>query len=277
MSATRCVFNNLVSNAIKFTDRGSIEIDIKGQLDAENNQTWVTFKVSDTGIGIPASKLDTVFQKFTQADASITRRFGGTGLGLAICYACVEKMGGTIEVVSEVGVGSIFTVRLPFENSAGKAGGETFSTPNRADGAPRNKDLLLVEDYEPNVLVATEMLEGLGYSLDVARNGFDAVRKFSSGMYKAILMDVQMHEMDGLEATRRIRRVEAERDLPRTTIIAMTAHLRDQDKDKCLEAGMDDFIPKPFLPKQLADTVSRYITAAGKSGNLTLVSGSKKD
>ncbi|MDI1226820.1 MAG: PAS domain S-box protein [bacterium] len=271
------VLNNLVSNAIKFTDRGSIEIDIKGQLDAENNQTWVTFKVSDTGIGIPASKIDTIFQKFTQADASITRRFGGTGLGLAICRACVDKMGGTIEVVSEVGIGSTFTVRLPFENSATIAGTDNFTASSRAPAAPRSKDVLLVEDYEPNVLVATEMLEGLGYSFDVARNGFDAVRKFSAGSYKAILMDVQMHEMDGLEATRRIRRVESEREIPRTAIIAMTAHVRDQDKDKCLEAGMDDFIPKPFLPKQLAETVRRYIADDSKGVKLEIVSGGKKE
>lgn len=270
------ILNNLVSNAIKFTDRGSVEIDITGQSDAENNLTWVTFKVSDTGIGIPESKIDSIFQKFTQADASITRRFGGTGLGLAICRACVDKMGGTIEVVSEVGIGTTFTVRLPFENSTNNAGVESFSATNRAPAAPRSKDVLLVEDYEPNVLVATEMLEGLGYNFDIARNGFDAVRKFSAGSYKVILMDVQMHEMDGLEATRRIRRVEAEREAPRTTIIAMTAHVRDQDKDKCLEVGMDDFIPKPFLPKQLAETVGRYITDDGKA-KLEIIAGGKKE
>lgn len=269
------VLNNLVSNAIKFTDRGSVEIDVKGQLDAENNQTWVTFRISDTGIGIPASKIDSIFQKFTQADASITRRFGGTGLGLAICRACVDKMGGTIEVESEVGIGSVFTVRLPFENSQSAAGVENFSS-TRPPVSPRSRDVLLVEDYEPNVLVATEMLEGLGYNFDVARNGFDAVRKFSANIYKIILMDVQMHEMDGLEATRRIRRVEGERQLTRTPIVAMTAHVRDQDKDQCLEAGMDDFIPKPFRPAELEDTISRYIPAK-ETAKLEVIPGRKKE
>jgi PAS domain S-box-containing protein len=270
------VLNNLVSNALKFTDRGSVELDVTGQLDSEDDRTWVTFKIADTGIGIPPSKLDSIFQKFTQADSSITRRFGGTGLGLAICKACVEKMGGTIAVDSEVGIGSAFTVRLPFGNSATESSVESFSATGMPPAAVISKQLLLVEDYEPNILVAGEMLEALGYKFDVARNGFDALRKFSSGDYQAILMDIQMHEMDGLEAARRIRRAEKERNLPRTPIIAMTAHVRDQDKTQCIDAGMDDFIPKPFRPKQLAETIRRYVSGSEPPGKLELITGGKE-
>ncbi len=270
------VLNNLVFNAIKFTDKGSIELDITGQEDETEHLTWVTFKISDTGIGIPPAKLDSIFQKFMQADSTITRRYGGTGLGLAICQACVDKMGGTIQVESEVGIGSVFTVRLPFPTTDTPSGVENFSAAQSPDAAPARKDLLLVEDYEPNILVAGDMLESLGYKYDVARNGFDAVRKFAAGHYKAILMDIQMHEMDGLEAARRIRRVEEERGLLRTPIIAMTAHVRDQDKDKCIEAGMDDFIPKPFQLRQLAETVKRFV-ASGDKGKLEIVSGGKTE
>jgi CheY-like chemotaxis protein len=119
--------------------------------------------------------------------------------------------------------------------------------------------VLLVEDYEPNVIVAGAILEQLGYDYDVANNGFEALRKFAHGNYDAILMDIQMHELDGLEATRRIRKIESDKGLPRTPIVAMTAHVREQDKDKCLEAGMDDFIPKPFEPSLLEQKLGRYI------------------
>jgi CheY-like chemotaxis protein len=118
---------------------------------------------------------------------------------------------------------------------------------------------LLVEDYEPNILVTGTILEQLGYNYEVARNGYEAIRKFMRGRYDVILMDVQMHELDGLDATRRMRRLESEKGSHRTPIIAMTAHVREQDKDKCLAAGMDDFIPKPFDPQMLAQKIGRYI------------------
>ena len=268
------VLMNLLSNAVKFTDKGSIEIDISGTDDPETASTLVTFKVSDTGIGIQPEKLDTIFEKFTQADASITRRYGGSGLGLAISKACVEKMGGTITVDSQQAIGTTFTVTLPLKNTQKSSSIESFSANTAPKGPVHNKNVLLVEDYEPNVLVASSMLEQLGYDYDVAPNGFEALRKFIHGKYDVILMDVQMHELDGLEATRRIRKIEAEKNRARTSIIAMTAHVREQDKDKCLDAGMDDFIPKPFDPMVLAQKIAQYIHLDAKIAQLEVAAQS---
>ena len=268
------VLMNLLSNAVKFTDKGSIEIDISGTDDPETASTLVTFKVSDTGIGIQPEKLDTIFEKFTQADASITRRYGGSGLGLAISKACVEKMGGTITVDSQQAIGTTFTVTLPLKNTQKSSSIESFSANTAPKGPVHNKNVLLVEDYEPNVLVASSMLEQLGYDYDVAPNGFEALRKFIHGKYDVILMDVQMHELDGLEATRRIRKIEAEKNRARTAIIAMTAHVREQDKDKCLDAGMDDFIPKPFDPMVLAQKIAQYIHLDAKIAQLEVAAQS---
>jgi CheY-like chemotaxis protein len=215
--------------------------------------------VTDTGIGIPADKLDTIFDKFTQADSSITRRYGGSGLGLAIARTCVEKMGGRIDVESQLGVGTTFRVTLPLKNAARHIAAEETPEILPALLLTGKKHVLLVEDYEPNILVAGTMLEQMGYDYEVAGNGIEALRKFSQGHYDVILMDVQMQEMDGLETTRRIRRMENEKALPHTPIVAMTAHVRAQDKNKCLEAGMDDFIPKPFDPLMLSEKMAAYI------------------
>jgi PAS domain S-box-containing protein len=253
------VLMNLLSNAIKFTERGSVEIEINGDAEAGTGTTLVAFRISDTGIGIAEDTLATIFDKFSQADSSITRRFGGSGLGLAICKALIDKMGGTISVDSQVGVGTTFIVKLPLKNSQKSSSVESFSA-SSAPILPVNiKNVLLVEDYEPNVMVAGAMLDQLGYDYEVARNGFEALRKFVRGRYDVILMDVQMNELDGLDATRRMRRMESEKNLHHTPVVAMTAHVREQDKDKCLDAGMDDFIPKPFDPQVLAQKIGRYI------------------
>jgi CheY-like chemotaxis protein len=134
--------------------------------------------------------------------------------------------------------------------------------------AKQRKNVLLVEDYEPNIIVAGSMLENLGCDYDVACNGFEALRKFAQGYYDVILMDVQMHGLDGLEATRKIRRLEADKGLERTPVIAMTAHAREQDKDKCIEAGMDDFLPKPFEPASLARKMARYMQLKAEAGQM---------
>ena len=233
-------------------------MDISGK-SADAGITLLSVKVSDSGIGIAQDKLQTVFDKFMQADSSITRRFGGSGLGLAIVKALTEKMGGTITVESELGVGTSFTVTLPLKTTGRPSTIESFSANAAPVATVEDKNVLLVEDYEPNVMVATAMLERMGYDYDVASNGFEALRKFAAARYDVILMDVQMRELDGLEASRRIRRMEAEKQLHRTPIIAMTAHVREQDKDKCLDAGMDDFIPKPFNPSVLAQKIVRYV------------------
>ena len=271
------VLINLLSNAVKFTDKGSIEVDIGGVQRPDTDIIDVTFKIIDTGVGIPPDKLDEVFDKFMQADSSITRRFGGSGLGLAISKAIVEKMGGTIQVQSQPSVGSTFTVTIPLQVTKQPASVESFSA-NAAPLAPmKNRNVLLVEDYEPNVLVTSSMLDKLGLNYEVARNGFEALRAFAHGRFDIILMDVQMHDLDGLEATRRIRKLESENNLDRTPIIAMTAHVREQDKSLCIESGMDDFLPKPFDPVLLSQKIHRYMKLKTELNEIkSVVSGEKE-
>lgn len=252
------IVTNLVSNAIKFTISGKVDIKIDGEADETNNATKLIISVRDTGIGIAADKLDVIFEKFAQADASMTRRFGGSGLGLAISKTLAENMGGGITVASDMGIGSTFTVTLVLKNSEDIAAVQ-MPAQSKNQAIELHKNVLLVEDYAPNVLVASEMLENMGYNYDVADNGIAAVKKFMVGKYDAILMDVQMHDLDGLQATKRIREFEKERNLPHTPIIAMTAHVRDQDKERCYHFGMDDFIPKPFNPIDLESKLARYI------------------
>lgn len=250
------VLANLLSNAVKFTASGSITVDINGV--SEQGRTMVTIRVTDTGIGIAQEHIDAIFEKFMQADESITRRFGGSGLGLAITRELIELMGGSVTVDSAPGMGATFTVVVPLLNTGRKAEAVHFSVDMSEATMGMGKNVLLVEDYAPNVMVAGEMLARFGYDYDVAENGVEAIRKFQNGVYDVILMDVQMHEMDGLEATRRIRKIEEERGFSRTPIIAMTAHVREQDKSMCLAAGMDDFIPKPFEPELLSQKINQY-------------------
>ncbi|MGB4107733.1 MAG: PAS domain S-box protein [Alphaproteobacteria bacterium] len=253
------VLSNLVFNAIKFTDEGSVKIDISGKAGEAENTTLLSISVSDTGIGIPNDKTHAIFEKFTQADSSITRRFGGSGLGLSIVKSCVELMKGTIAVDSEVGVGTIFTATLPLTNTEKVSTVKSFSASIAPAIPAHKKNILLAEDYEPNVMVAGAFIDDLGYDYDVASNGYEALRKFTTGCYDVILMDIQMNELDGLEATRRIRKMEKDKGLARTPIIAMTAHVREQDKNQALKAGMDDFISKPFESASFGQKINRYM------------------
>ena len=260
------ILTNLVSNAIKFTNQGSIAVDIAGWVNEKDNTTLVTFKVSDTGIGIEESKIGSIFEKFSQADASITRKYGGSGLGLAIVKTCVERMNGDIKVESEYGIGTTFSVTLPLKNTEARATVKNLPLKINSVYQETKKSVLLVEDYAPNAFVAGAMLENMGYDYDIAQNGLEALKKFTYGFYDVILMDIQMKGLDGLEATRRIRSLEAVKGLSRTPIIAMTAHAREQDKAKCLDAGMDDFIPKPFDPADLSKKVGRYTRLKASKG-----------
>ena len=252
------VLMNLVSNAIKFTEKGAVEIEISSQLSVEGCAT-VQINVKDSGIGIAQDKMGAIFDKFVQADASITRRFGGSGLGLAISKAYIEKMNGTISVSSKVGIGSVFSLSIPLKVCTTDAPAKIFSVNANPHIPVREQDILVVEDYDPNIFVISSMLDMWGYNYDVARNGIEAVQKFSQGQYDVILMDMQMHDMDGLEATRLIRQMEKDKKLDETPIVAMTAHVRDQDRDKCFAAGMNDFIPKPFEPSILLQKISSYV------------------
>ena len=263
----RQVLLNLVSNAVKFTHAGLVTLEVDARDNSITGLCDVLMEVTDTGIGIPLDKQDTIFSKFSQADTSITRKYGGTGLGLSICKTLVEMMDGTIGVTSVPGHGSTFRVSLSLPRS-GERPALPDQTRNEAvpatkppaqprqaiaandSGAPR---VLLVEDYKDNVLVASVLLEELGYAIDLAENGRIAIDKFQRGHYDLILMDVQMPELDGLEATRRIRAAERENGLEATPIIAMTAHSLPGDREKCINAGMDDYISKPFRQQELKE------------------------
>lgn len=250
----RQILLNLCSNAIKFTEKGGVTLHISCDDAQIEGKELISIAVQDTGIGIPANKIDDIFQKFTQADSSINRKYGGTGLGLAITKTLAEIMGGTIELSSKVGVGSTFTVKIPFDVTSGAAIPQYSPRPRTAEPTHAQDSkgrILLVEDYEPNVLVATTFLEGFGYHVDVANNGQQAIDKMKATRYIAALMDVQMHGMNGLEATQIVRAYEKQNNKPKTYIIGMTAHALIGDRERCIAVGMDDYISKPFNPDEL--------------------------
>ncbi len=247
----RQIILNLCSNAVKFTEQGAVHVKVTSEsfVDGEN----VVISVADTGIGISRDKLETIFEKFVQADSSINRKYGGTGLGLAITKTLTEIMGGTIRVLSEPGKGSVFIVSLPLlrENRQPEGISDNPEKPAEATPGSEARLVLLVEDYEPNVMVAKSFIEVFGYRCDVASSGVEAVEKVKSGPYAAVLMDVQMHQMNGLEATRLIRAHEKQSGKKSVPIIGMTAHVMPGDRERCLGAGMDDYISKPFNPDEL--------------------------
>lgn len=257
----RQIFMNLCSNAVKFTNQGTITLVVKEQETQDPHVRMVSFEVRDTGIGIQTEKLETIFQKFVQADSSINRKYGGSGLGLAITKTLIEIMDGTIDVQSTLGKGSTFSVSLPLTLSQSSS----FITDDLVIANPFKKPpqslghILLVEDYDPNVLVAGTFLEEFGYTYDVASDGQQAFEKFSNHNYAAILMDVQMPNKNGFEATKSIRDFEKTNNKLRLPIIGMTAHALTGDRERCIEAGMDDYICKPFNADELKSKLKSVI------------------
>lgn len=265
----RQILINLAGNAIKFTDQGGVTIN--AAMENREGNHFLRVEMSDTGIGIAPENFDLVFERFKQADQSVSRRYGGTGLGLSISRNLARLMGGDIFLSSETGKGSTFTLILPFKDAAPKKIGPVAERDGRKMDDRLKKlvtgetKVLVVEDYEGNVVVVSYFLEDLGISYDVASNGVQALQKWESTHYDLILMDVQMPEMDGFAATREIRRLEKERQLARTPIIGMTAHALVGDKDKCIEVGMDAYLPKPLVEADLKSEILHFLETYKKS------------
>ncbi|MBS0663444.1 MAG: response regulator [Verrucomicrobia bacterium] len=248
------VLYNLVGNAVKFTERGSVTLRIQ-VLRRDTTSVTLRFVVQDTGIGIEPAMQARLFQVFTQADSSMTRRFGGTGLGLAISQRLVERMQGRIVVVSEPGHGAEFSFEVPF--TLGAATSSSSASPVPPSQMLKGR-VLVVEDDRVNQQVIRLMLVRLGLEVAVVDNGDAAVALATQGTWNAVLMDCQMPGMDGYEATQRIRGRLNGRRLP---IIALTANALHTDREACLAAGMDDFLTKPVRSEELQACLARWIAA----------------
>jgi signal transduction histidine kinase/ActR/RegA family two-component response regulator len=245
----RQIVMNVVGNAVKFTDRGEVVVDCGYDDDT------LTIDVRDTGPGIAKNMQTSVFESFSQADTSSTRRHGGVGLGLAISKRLVDLMGGTISVDSEFGKGAVFHVAIPMKTvtrmSSAPAAAAIMPLP--ADG----RRVLLAEDNPVNQEVARLMLESLGYSVDVVEDGRGALQAIAEHNYVAALMDCQMPELDGYEATRELRRRE-QSDNTHLPVIAITAHAMVGDAEKCFAAGMDDYLSKPVRLNDIRRVMQRW-------------------
>jgi signal transduction histidine kinase/HPt (histidine-containing phosphotransfer) domain-containing protein/ActR/RegA family two-component response regulator len=258
----RQILLNLVGNAIKFTDRGTVWLAV--QEIVEPGPTWMLrFVVADTGIGIAADRQQKIFEPFTQSDGSVARRYGGTGLGLAICRSLVHRIGGEIGVSSRPGEGSRFWFTMPFEPIAGRAPLPSGRPPEEVAPLAR-LDVLVVEDNEVNAMVASGLLERAGHRATVATTGGAAIERILAGDHDLVLMDLRLPDIDGIETTRRIRAL-ADRRKAATPIVALSAQVVKADIDACLEAGMNDFLGKPFHLERLESTLRRVIGATATS------------
>ena len=248
---------NLVNNAIKFTDKGSVNVFVS-KIYENNNKIKLMFKIIDTGIGISDAGQKKLFKEFSQVYSYTTRKHGGTGLGLAISKKLSEKMNGEIGVESELGKGSTFwfTVEVGIGNSPDKIENEISELNN----IKSNKSLriLIAEDNLINQKVARMTLEKLGHFVDIAENGEIAVEKYLANEYDLILMDVQMPIMNGIDATRQIRKIEeAINKTKGIKIVAMTANVMKEDKEEYLASGMDDYVSKPFKINELISILEK--------------------
>jgi signal transduction histidine kinase len=251
----RQILANLVSNALKFTDKGHVLVRIK-VVSRNDNDADIRLEVEDTGIGIRDDIKDELFNEFTQADGSTTRQYGGTGLGLAIVRQLVEMMHGQFGVESVPGEGSTFWLRITLPVGEAQVATQSSSSEQQAVKGLLHGHVLLVEDNPINQMVAQKMLEKIGIESTLAGDGQEALNKLEQGRFDAVLMDCQMPVMDGFEATRRIRAQSALLSLP---VIAMTANVMEGDREKCIEAGMNDYIGKPVVEADLKKTLARWL------------------
>jgi len=269
----RQIISNLLNNALKFTYQGCIELKVVPCQISKENHAGVLFSVSDTGIGIPESKLEIIFAPFSQADSSTTRHFGGTGLGLTINSRLVELMHGKIWVESTVGKGSTFYFTVELEKLDQES---LISLQNQAQISEEieNKyriqsmvdqhktyQTLLVEDNIFNQKVASILLKKMGYKVTLANDGIEAINLLKSNTYDIVFMDMQMPNMDGLEATRRIRATDSPVKNPHVPIIAMTANAMQGDRERCLNVGMNDYVSKPINIEDLRAVLKKTLTS----------------
>jgi PAS domain S-box-containing protein len=259
----RQILLNLVSNAVKFTDEGGVAIRARpgGASGAGGDRVLVRLEVADTGVGMDPDKLQELFEPFVQADPSTTRTHGGTGLGLTICRQLAEAMGGGVEAESRLGQGTTLRVLLPLRRARGDLGaGRASRTSAAARPRPGGRSarpgrILVVEDNEISQAVVVGALTAGGYAVDVAVDGVEALQRADGGEYQAILMDCHMPRMDGFTAAQELRRRSATAQTP---ILAMTADVLKEQRDRCLASGMDDFIPKPIRPHELRTVLAGW-------------------
>ena len=250
----RQILSNLITNAIKFTSEGMVTIAVSLDSRPQDDPMKISVAVIDSGIGIPADVLPTVFEPFVQADSSTTRRFGGTGLGLSICKNLSKLMGGDIKVASEMGHGTIFTFHIMAKKGVPQEE-EPKAEPTLDASTLSNTQVLLVEDNATNRELALALLNKFSITPDIAVNGKEAVEAVQSKSYDIIFMDCQMPVMDGFKATKFIRQLELS---PQPIIIAMTANAMPEDRANCLAAGMDDYLSKPVRRKEIGKALSTW-------------------
>ena len=253
----RQILINLAGNAIKFTNKGLVSINVK-LLKKEENKVEIEFSVEDTGIGISQDKISNLFELYSQAEKSTTRKHGGTGLGLTISKKLVEMMDGTIEVESEVGKGSkfYFIIELKQGKTLKATDKSSIKKTEKKKTPSKQLSILVAEDQLINRKIIFQLLKREGHKITIAENGKIALENVKSEKYDIVFMDIQMPEMDGLEATKLIRKFEKENNV-HTPIIAMTAHAMKGDKEVCLAAGMNYYITKPINPAELYSVIEK--------------------
>jgi CheY-like chemotaxis protein/anti-sigma regulatory factor (Ser/Thr protein kinase) len=253
---------NLINNAIKFTQTGHVYVNVSRK--QQQDKTFIQFDIEDTGIGIPLDKQDKIFELFNQADNTTSHKYGGTGLGLSISKKLTELLGGELTVISQPGVGSVFTMTI----DAGQVGeASSWNKYERAEEVQKEpqlkptptenreaKIILLAEDNPVNQQLMKVLLKKMGFEVTLVENGKLAVEALGKASYDIILMDIQMPEMNGLEATRTIRQNGI-----KTPIVAITANALKGDREQCLEAGCDDYLPKPVDKHDLEDMINKYL------------------
>ncbi len=255
----RQVVTNLSHNAIKFTSEGRVDVEVR-LVDESESDVKLKFEIKDTGVGIPEEHIEDLFIPFTQVDGGMSRRYGGTGLGLAISKKIVELMGGVIGVESSEHKGSLFWFTVVFrkQDRVQSAVKEKDSDGSRYAGK-ESASILLVEDNRTNQFVANSMLKKLGYKTDMAINGFECIEALKQSEYDVVFMDCQMPDKDGFQTTSEIRSGNAGVINPDILIIALTAHAMDGDREKCIEAGMNDYISKPIKMKEVDELLKRWL------------------